>query len=85
MRKVNDELSLERLLLAAKNLTPTEEVNVHYDPLPHFFYISSTDMLSFFLPKDVYPIYQGMAKDVPYGIETFISNALRRLEMGDHA
>lgn len=85
MKNAHDDLSLERLLLAAKALIPDEEVIIYYDPDTHYFIIASTDVLAFFLPRGIRFIFRGLAKDVGFGIETFISDALRKLEKGAQA
>ena len=83
MKNAHDDLSLERMLSAVKAMIPDEEVVIHYDPNTHFFTILPTDCMSFFLSKDACFIYRGFAKDTGFGIETFISDALRKLMMED--
>ena len=83
MKRPHEELNLVGLLYEAANTDPIGEVVIHYDPLPHHFFINTTDTLNFFLPKEALFIYQGMAKDVPFGIETFISDALRKFKKED--
>ncbi len=84
MKNAHDDLNLEQLLSAAKAMIPDEEVVIHYDPDTHYFYITTTDVMNFFLPWGVFFIFRGLAEDVAYGIETFISNAIRIMKKEVH-
>lgn len=80
MKKSPDvELNLEQLLKRAKELHPESCIDLYYDPDTHYFYIYEYNTLHYFLPLDASFIGRGMAKDVRYTLEIFISVAVNKL------
>lgn len=79
MERTYEELNLEQLLSSAKRMPPKDCIDIYYDPDTHYFYVNPFDMISFWLPVGASFICREEAKDVRYGIEKFISQAVHKL------